>query len=279
MKKNIILIGMLAMVSMFVSAQSYFKDGVVWRTAEWTISPGYKVEFDNTSIDGTEVVDGYEALKMYSFYEDMSQRELFAYIRTDGDRVYFKKPGLKTDDWLLAYDFGLKPGDVCYVYSLRFNDEGTPMASYVKCREIEEDGKGGWTTMYIDEYKDEACTKYKDSGIWLKGLSALRGPKFNLTLGLDGGFTSLYEVSCNGDVVYYDDTASVGDNVRSGVGVHRGGSVLAVSGTRTGSPAAVSSANGMLLYKTTADRTSVSMNLLKAGLIVVKVDDKVFKIK
>lgn len=279
MRKSIILIAALAWVSMFTSAQSYFKDGVVWRAVGWVIGDK-KIVYENTSLDGTENVDGYEALKMYNFYEGITQREFYAYIRTDGDKVYFKKPGLKTDDWLLIYDFGLKPGEVRYIYSLWLVDDGIPMGSYVKCSEIVENGKGDWTTMYVDEYKDEACSKYRGSDIWLKGLSAFGGVAQNVNLGMDSGaVTYLYEVSYNGETVYYDGTVSVDDNVRSGVSVNRDGNVLTVNGARAGSRVAVYSAAGVLLGKTTADGAAVSVKLPAAGLLIVKVGDKVFKVK
>ena len=172
--RNFVATLLLAMVSVFASAQSYFKDGIVWKSALWA-TPESQVFTETTYLDGTEKVDGYEAFKMYSYTEGNGEPELFAYIRTDGGKVYFKRSGAATADWLLAYDFGMKPGEGNYFWSLKYDKDGSPLKSYAKCREVVENGEGGLATMTVDEYRDESCKDYLSTCTWLKGLSSIGG--------------------------------------------------------------------------------------------------------
>lgn len=275
--KNILSTLLLTMVSVFVSAQSFFKDGMVWKSSLWA-TPESPIFTEKTYLNGTETVDGHEALKMYCYTEGYGEPEMFAYIRIDGGKVYFKKSGVATADWLLAYDFGMKPDEGNYFWSFKYDEDGLPLKSYAKCRKVEENVESGFATMTIDEYSDESCKDYLSTCIWLKGLSSIGGIKQNLNFGIDGGFERLLEVSYKGEVIYNDATLSVASNVSEGVSVRREGEWLNVRNAKKGSMVAVYTADGVLLGHMVAEGAMTRMALPRTGLLVVKVNGKVLKV-
>lgn len=115
----------LAFAPTLMNAQTFFTVGTSWKTELWNMEPDPKIYIQIVSLDGTETIDGYTSMKMYSEYEnDATSRKLVAYIRTNGDKVFFMNPETKTKAWYLMYDFGLKAGEGCYVYSCEVMNAG-----------------------------------------------------------------------------------------------------------------------------------------------------------
>ena len=146
----------LAFAPALMNAQTFFKEGTSWKTERWNSEFDPKIHIQIVSLDGTETIDGYTSMKMYSEYEnDATSRKLVAYIRTDGDKVFFMNPETKSKAWYLMYDFGLKAGEGCYVYSCEFtNAEGEPLRSYVMYTGTNTT-ENGLTAMELKEYYDE----------------------------------------------------------------------------------------------------------------------------
>lgn len=143
----------LAFAPTLMNAQTFFKEGTSWKTELWNMEPDPKIYIQIVSLDGTETIDGYTSMKMYSEYEnDATSRKLVAYIRTNGDKVFFMNPETKTKAWYLMYDFGLKAGEGCYVYSCECtNAEGEPLRSYVMYTGTNTT-ESGLTAMELKEY-------------------------------------------------------------------------------------------------------------------------------
>lgn len=154
----------LAFAPTLMNAQTFFKEGTSWKTELWNMEPDPKIYIQIVSLDGTETIDGYTSMKMYSEYEnDATSRKLVAYIRTNGDKVFFMNPETKTKAWYLMYDFGLKAGEGCYVYSCEvMNAEGEPRRSYVMYTGTNTT-ESGLTAMELKEYYDETCDEYLGS--------------------------------------------------------------------------------------------------------------------
>ena len=57
--------------------------------------------------DGTEEVNGVEAMLLHYIDSVGNKKNVRAYLHTEGSKVYL----LHDDQWELLYDFGLQPGD------------------------------------------------------------------------------------------------------------------------------------------------------------------------
>lgn len=155
-------VGTLPNVSAY---ENYIREGTTWVEQNWNdITPAGN--FSNAyeyKINGTENIGGYEALKVVSG----SENNFVAYLRTEGDRVYFSMDG-KADSWRLAYDFGLQPGDECDIYLFGLDDK---RLHKVICEGIYEspDNPGlELMSMRLEHYEVA-------EGIWIKGLGSYSG--------------------------------------------------------------------------------------------------------
>lgn len=140
MKKCALFLAILSL-PLVAGAQDYFKDGMEWvQCVSGTHEPNPVTVVETVTLDGDTVVDGMDALKMWVTNDKTQVRELVAVVRTEGDRVLFRN-GAVTDGWRLMYDFGLQPGEGCYVCNVSDNLTRT----YVKCVEVRQGAVAGWT--------------------------------------------------------------------------------------------------------------------------------------
>ena len=84
-------------------------------------------------------------MKLFYYEETKPEPQLYAYIRTDGDKVYFKPANAAKDTWYLMYDFGLKVGESCEVYSA-WNIDNYPnlKESHITCLDVQKDENSGF---------------------------------------------------------------------------------------------------------------------------------------
>lgn len=59
----------LAFAPTLMNAQTFFTVGTSWKTELWNIEPDPKIYIQIVSLDGTETIDGYTSMKMYSEYD------------------------------------------------------------------------------------------------------------------------------------------------------------------------------------------------------------------
>lgn len=210
MKTKTIILFMLIFIPFLMNGQNHFTDGMKWRTqVSGTHSPNPVVSIEVVTIEKT--VDD-NCFNLYSFYEDKtSDKELIAVIKTENDKVFFKPERVKTDEWYLLYDFSLKPGDGCFVYTpFVFTDSSVPYKTYVKCVGIEDYSEGGeWSVLLLEEYEDDTCSFMIGNGSWIKGLSSLNGFLYNNRFGVDGRVSKLLDVSDNGKILFSNTQTGV----------------------------------------------------------------------
>lgn len=278
LKKVSVLLAM-AMLPVLAMAQSYFVDGTKWKTRTY---PCCSLDGDGsvyiTTLEGEETIDGYTALKMYSESEDdPSSRTLKAYIRTDGDKVYFRKANSEITEWRLMYDFGLKEGEGCYVYALNRSEDIRPR-SYIKCVGVSRDAGSQLDVMTLEEYDDETCESFVRHGKWFKGLASELGVEYNNYFELDGGGTMLIEAQYGGDTVYEWTPTSISGTTAPALGARVDGNTLTV--TNIASPCRVQlfAADGTLVGSIAANG-SARITLPGKGMYVLKVGGKTMKIR
>ena len=208
-----IILFILFFVPLLMRGQCCFTDGMTWRTQ--LIGTDSPEGTRSTEIVSIEQNGNDGCFNMYrSNIEYSPSPELVAVIRIDGDKVYFRPVWSEYSEWYLAYDFGLKPGEGCYVYYL--SDKGeysdTPRKTYVKCISIEEPSEeGGWSMMILEEYYDDSYSGFSSTGKWIKGLSAFGGILYNNCFDLDGMIAKLLEVSANGKTLYLKGQTGVAE--------------------------------------------------------------------
>ena len=294
MKNSITFIVCLAFIPMLVSAQSYFKEGTSWKTETSSImAPGFELRFTIIDyIEGTEMVDGYEALKMYQYsdgigldgpvHEDVT---LKGYVRTDGDKVYFKNTETEPGVWYLMYDFGLKVGEGCYVYSTD-NSEYTnkPDMTYIKCVGTAKEPGSDLESLLIEEYESEDDT-YKDKdevyhaeGRWIKGLSSNLGVMNNNLFGLVGGGSDLTEATYEGNVIYKKPETAVSGVRENGVSVSVSQRTVTMSSGGGVGKAQILTSDGRQIGLYNLSASPMRLTLPGSGVYVVKACGAVRKI-
>lgn len=268
----------LAMLPVLAMAQSYFVDGMRWKTRTYPCCPLDKESVYVTTLEGEETIDGYTALKMYSENEDEpSSRVLKAYIRTDGDKVYFRKVDSEIKEWRLMYDFGLKEGEGCYVYALNREEDINPR-SYIKCVGISHDAESQLDVMKLEEYDDETCGSFVRHGKWFKGLASELGVEYNNYFELDGGGTRLIEARYGGDIVYSWTPTNIADATAPALGARVAGTTLTVTGIAAPCRVQLFAADGTLVGSMVAVGGSARMVLPGKGMYVLKAGGKTMKI-
>ena len=108
----------------------FFTDGMEWKIVSAPVilpPPGECLSIYR--LEGDSVCDGFRWFKMYYTVDANPESRRFAgMVRTEGDKVYYKD---KYDTGLL-YDFGLKPGEICFTGSLADDSEvAAPMRTTV----------------------------------------------------------------------------------------------------------------------------------------------------
>lgn len=271
-----VAMALMPLMSMVASTKQYFKDGTKWKTLLSGITSDENGPYTTSSysyvwLDGEETVDGYQALRMYCSDENESENNLYAYIRTDGDKVYFRPAGIADAPWYLMYDFGLNVGDECYVYDASNFDYYPSMhPSYIKCIGLEEDNATGLTSMIVEKHYEEG-DPVKPTFVWYKGLASNLGVLYNNTIDLVGLDTRLVEVTCDGNVVYKSETTAV-DHVDAGeLKATVNGLDVTIEGVNPSDRIALFATDGKLLRQFTAEASTALLTLPGHGMYILKV--------
>lgn len=198
MKKLVFLL--ISFLPFTMVANNYFHEGMKWITyIVGTHEPRPIWSRQEATLEKCEE-DDYYILRV-----DSPSSTRYLYIRTDGDKVFFKCDDHISPNWYLLYDFGLEPGEGCYIYTpqLYCIVPHTPPSSYIKCVAINEDATyDGWSIMALEELSDETGSVMYGRGSWIKGLSSLNGLLRNIYFEAAGGGGILTEVIDNGTVIF-----------------------------------------------------------------------------
>lgn len=265
----------LAMMPMQVSAQSYFKEGTIWKS-EWVSGDGKLVK-ETDYLKGPEMVDGYETYKMYSYYDNKKQTTTFyGYVRTDADKVYFMPANTELGQWFLVYDFGLKVGEGCYVH----NFESTQYKTYIKCVGMTETPYpySHLTSLIIEEYEDDSCEKFYNKAYWIKGVSSDWGLKQNSLLLPMGMLSDLIEVSYYGNVIYKKDYTPICNIKDEASKITISGKVLTITNVENINKIGIYTSAGVLVGWYNVDYDNTNITLPSEGVYIVKMGDVTQKI-
>ncbi|MBD5227557.1 MAG: hypothetical protein HDS67_05870 [Bacteroidales bacterium] len=220
MKRLFTLLSVLVLFAGVVRAEweNYFKEGTKWEMFTVAFPLGEDIYITTTAeLVDPQVFDGKECYVAVKSTSSHPEPERCAYIHVDGDKVYFRNIVDPESVWYLAYDFGLKPGEGCYVYSIPTNMNGNadPYRSYVKC--VGTDLVDGLEALVMIESREDVTEepteeelKYADR--WIKGIGSTTdwfqpnvfGPGW-----VGDYYTDLTLVTYNGQTIYSNPTASV----------------------------------------------------------------------
>lgn len=283
MKRLVISIAM-AVLPMLIFGQECFTNGTEWITKITTPGNPQTELIKIEKLDGMVNIDGYDALKMYCEYENKpDSKTLLYYVRTEGDKVFFRLPDDDSGTWYLMYDFGLVAGEGCYLYSPLYTDKennNTPLKDYVKCISWT---KGETSDIYImdaEEYEDNTCSGLTLDGIrWFDGISSVRGISSNIGLGMiSGSFPQLLEVK-NGERVFYsDNTTSISKVSNAPLRYRVDGLNINLSETEPGDNIQVFYTNGALLGNFAAKGNSINISVPNSGMYILKIKNTTISI-
>lgn len=276
MKRLVISIAMVVL-PMLIFGQECFTNGTEWITKITTPGNPKKELIQKEKLDGMVNIDGYDALKMYCEYESIpDSKTLLYYVRTEGDKVFFRLPDDDSGTWYLMYDFGLVVGEGCYLYCPLYTDKennNTPLKDYFKCISWTKDETSGIYFMDAEEYEDNTCTGLiLDEPRWFDGISSVRGISSNIGLGMiSGSFPQLIEVK-NGDRVFYsDNTTSISKVSNTPLRYRVDGLNINLSGTEVSDKIQVYYTSGALLGNFTAKGNSINISVPNSGMYILKI--------
>ena len=279
MKRLVISIAM-AVLPMLIFGQECFTNGTEWKMMIKSIEPQPKTSIEISKLDGMVNIDGYEAFKMYSEYENKpDSKTLLYYVRKENDKVFFKLPDDDSEEWYLMYDFGLAVGEGCYIYNPTFTISFKKLyKTYLKCISITKDETSDNTIMGMEEYKDDTFELLRGEGEWIKGISSTLGINYNTGFGMTGGEFRLIEVK-NGDRVFYsDNTTSISKVSNAPLRYRVDGLNINLSGTEVSDNIQVYYTNGALLGNFTAKGNSINIRVPNSGVYVLKLKNTTISI-
>lgn len=262
-----------------MNAETYFKDGMQWRNLViGSQLPGGAHSLETVTLQKSATGDWLE-MKRHSvgIDEEHTSDEIVGYVKSDGDKVFFKLTDAGDAESYLFYDFGLKKGEGCYVYSPIFNLYKT----YIKCEGVGEDSEfPGFETMSLIEYKDDSCTGDSRELKWIKGLSSEDGVLFNNGLDIVGvGGRLLWDATYNGKTLYSNPMVRVEEIAsESGLEIRIDGLMLTVS-ARVPVEGGVYSMSGVNLGNYAFGENPTTISLHAKGLYILKAGEKAIKVE
>lgn len=97
----------------FLSGENYFLPGTIWtQTANNIIYSRHSKVFE---LGKSMVINGEEVMPLMVQVRD-NPPYTWAYIKTEGDKVYCRDIDIENPQWYLFYDFGLKDGESTEIY-------------------------------------------------------------------------------------------------------------------------------------------------------------------
>lgn len=211
MKLRIFIAAALMVCGATVSgAENYFRPGTVWTKAGHIDMPPF-TEFVSYNAVLDEVTFEGERVLPFVYYSDSHpQPELKCYLRTNGDKVFWRSINPDYPTWYLFYDFGLKVDEETTVYSYRRDNDGERVLSRtVRCLARDyylEDNTLSVPMMTILNFKedDPIYNAFCEPGEWIVGIGnplVLSEPAW--VSGVCGGGGSVVCVeSPKGNIVY-----------------------------------------------------------------------------
>lgn len=184
--------------------ENIFCEGTTW-TVEYigTHNPDGYGNYVEYKIQGDTIIGNTQSYKLYSIPSSNNSTIIpITFLRSSEDKVWFWHEN--SSDWYLLYDFSLKIGEGCYVYTIPTSDEKTiPSKTFVVCSSIETSSSyGNKEQLIIHEYNDDSCEYFIGEGKWMIGIGSTKGIIENNNFEEMDGFTSrLIKVSSFGEEI------------------------------------------------------------------------------
>lgn len=278
MKKLSILLALIAF-PLLMNAEIYFKDGMQWVTLViGTQLPGGAHSLETVTLQKSATSDWLEMNSHTVGIDEPHTTDRFiCYVKSEGDKVYFKSTEAEDAESYLMYDFGLKEGEGCYVYSPIYPKQ---YKTYMKCVGIGEDSEfPGFETMSLIEYMDDTCTGDSRKLRWIKGLSSEDGVLYNNGLGIVGSGAILWEASFDGKNLYTNPMTRIEEtSSKSGIEIRTDGVTLTVS-AQSPTDGGVYSLSGVNLGNYTFGENPITISLPAKGLYILKAGEKAIKVE
>ena len=275
-----IIIIITVLFPFIANCETYFKDGMKWVVQYVGDDRPEEIFTQNIiSLEGDTILNGVKSTKMYVYTGNTdSTRKLISVIHEEGDKVWFRD--FSTNYWYLMYDFGLKEGEGCEVYSITRKSNSIPYGSYLKCVRTQESSEhNGITLMSLEEYETKECDFLYGKGEWIKGIGNIKGVLENNGLEFDGEDSKLLEASLDGNVIYEIGQSGINDAISSPLRVvfHEYG--ISISNIAEPGKLKVHTDNGILAgsYDVTGD--GVDIPLSQRGIYIISIGNYSAKIR
>lgn len=265
----------MALPFMASAYTNHIQDGMSWVIEVYGTQDSIPEETIKTiDINGAIDIDGITSLQMYeTTNNDLSTRQLIAYIRTEGDKVFFKRADAISEEWNLMYDFGLNIGDGCYVCDL-----GMQRRTYVKCINIDNNNAqyGGLETLTLVEYYDNGyCQDYQlSTGVWLKGIGSVNGIIYNNFFEYDGGSSRLISATYDGKSIYNFRASGIDEAMNTKPIINIKGLMVCVNNLPQNEVVSVYTIDGKLTHQYTTLDGSAYFNVPSSGCYILKYGSK-----
>ncbi len=192
MMKRLLLF--LALIPGLLPAQDIYSDmladGKTWSFIRWP--------YGNTHLEGMRgdtIVNGMVCRK-YGYVNDDGTLSCTAVFRQEGDKVYVKYP--RSNDFSLAYDFGMSVGDTMEIDGARIVVTGKDTVTArghellrVSFKVTEFDDGNGW-----------APVEGNFGGSWIEGVGGNKGPVSEIPLpGLAGNYDMMLDITFGDEII------------------------------------------------------------------------------
>lgn len=257
-----LLLIIMALLPLVVSAENYFRNGMQWEYELQADGPAeYPVSHTIYSLVGDTVVDGYASTGMYvEEIEYAVPPKFLAFIRTEGDKVFFKYD-YPEEEWALLYDFGMKPGDETNVDCIS-STPGTyrkHFSDWVACWNVVESNDYPGVESFVMANKYSTEDDDYTQGEWLDGIGSTFLLTYGAGFGLSGGGSKLVRASMDGETVCESRKAKL-ESVK-------------IDCDET----AVLSLDGRVIYRGVRKSDSLAGMVCESGIYIIKTGDTVRK--
>lgn len=273
MRRFLLACGLMS--ALVAGAENYIKEGTVWVLTCYPDMPDEAPAIAEERIE--KCMDGDEEALGLFYTNSLGNTEFRAFIRTEGDKVFFKTKENFPDQWFLLYDFGLKEGESCEVYHLNT---------------VKEYGKATSWTIVGGETRQSPYSDCKElvvscgggSGYWINGIGSAAGLESSTYYSWVGDGAALLEVTSDGERIYYNEkheirTSSVKHISEPGIPeIRLEGSELTVMASGRPERVSVHAADGTLIYSATGTGDDLRITLPEKGIYVVKAGEETRKV-
>lgn len=285
MRKLLLISALLISISAY--AQNYFREGLRRVVVTLPMSLDGSAPKETTTIEtleNTTIIDGYEASEYWTECQETGFRNMWGYIRTDGDKVYYKVPE-QSEEWYLVYDFSLQENEGCHIYDMGLvpflsTNSHANFLMYVKCIESHKNGDNEImvVTAYNDMLQTEPTTTYY-TGDWIRGIGYAGSLVCNANYSKEGiSFGTLMEASYKGKVIYKAPEAavSVNEDIAPEVRATSGG--IQITGLAGGERIQIYAFDSSAVKTVTSSAPEMNLSMPHPGMYIATVGGKSHKI-